>query len=256
MHRRRFLTATTALAGTSLAGCANTQWGSGDGSTPTPDDDSTLSAGDYTATLSDPRVRPSIRNGAVHLDVYDEQDAQFLVFGVSTDGAELDELPLSLRADGSTVDDAPMLVGRPENEYDVEGAFTVPHGTYGSAEVVLEADGETDSWSVTSDLVDAFGRPPDFTVESLDVPDSIPEVQAFEASFTVSNGGDREARFLAEFGHGLISDTGEAELTIPPGEQRTHTEEIDPPDGDYESIPVILDWGLVHRRVEVTVESG
>lgn len=246
----------TALAGTGIAGCVNLPSGSGDGPTSTPDDDSTLSAGEYTATLSDPRVRASIRNGGVHVDVFDEPDTQFLVFGVSTDGTHLDELPLSLRADGSTVDAAPTLVGRPETDFDVQGAFTVPHGTYESAEVVLEAAGETDSWSVPSDLLDSLGSPPDFTVDSLDAPESIPEVQSFQASFTVSNSGDRAARFLTEFGHGLISDTGEVELTIPPGEQRTHTQEIDPPDGDYESIPVILDWGLGRRQVDVAVESG
>jgi hypothetical protein len=72
----------------------------------------------------------------------------------------------------------------------------------------------------------------------------------------VANRGDREARFLAEFGHGLISDVGEVELTVPVGEQRTHTALIDPPYSDTtEHIPVVLDWGAARRQVEVPVEN-
>jgi len=256
MHRRRFLTAVTALVAPGLAGCADFRGRTGDGPTPTARDDPALSAGGYGVTLSDPRVRASITSGGTHLDVYDEPDTQFLVFGVETDDTHVDDLPLSLRADWSTVADSPLQVGRPTSEYSMEGAFAIPHGTYGSAEVVLEGDGSTDSWSVPSELVDALASAPDFAVESLEVPERIPHVRAFQASFTVSNGGDRDARFLAEFGHGLISETDEAALTVPPGQERTHTQEIDPPDGDHESIPVVLDWGLDHRRVEVTVESG
>lgn len=254
MHRRRYLTAVASLGGAGLGGCANLGSRNDDGSTSSPHDDSTLAAGRYTATLSNPRVRASIRTGGVHLDVHDEVETQFLVFGISADGTRLEELPLTLRADGSQVDATPTLVGLPGAEDEVEGAFAVPHGSYEAAEVVLEADDETDRWSVPSDLLLALGSAPDFVVESLDVPESVPDVRPFQASFTVSNGGDREARFLAEFGHGLVSDTGEVELTVPPGEQRTHTRQIEPPDGDYESIPVVLDWGHVRRGVEVTVE--
>lgn len=254
MRRRRYLTAVTSIGGVGLGGCADLRSWNDDASTPTLDDDSTLAAGEYTVTLSDPRVRPSIRTGGVHLDVHDELETQFLVFAISTDGTQLEELPLSLRTGGSAVDAPPTLVGRPETEFGAEGAFAVPHGSYEAAEVVLEADGETDNWSVPSDCLLALGSAPDFVVDSLDVPETIPDVRPFQATFTVSNGGGRGARFLTEFWHGLISDTSEVELTVPPGAQRTHTRQIEPPDGDYESIPVVLDWGLGRREVEVAVE--
>lgn len=270
MDRRRYLATVGSLAGLGLAGCTDRfpapDGDSGDDPTNTPTDDPTtptdeptpmtLQAGDYTLSLDSPRVRPSVRVAGTHVDVRVAADSQYLVLYADAERTAIDDLPLSVVADGTTVADSPVFVGRPETRRAGPVAFPVPVDTYDSAAVVLDADGESDSWDVPDDIVTTLGSAPVFEVESLDVPDSVSHGDSFEASFTVANRGDREARFLAEFGHGLISDVGEVEVTVPIDEQRTHTERIDPPYSDNtDSIPVVLDWGVARRRVDVAVDN-
>jgi hypothetical protein len=263
MRRRQYLATAGGLAAIGLAGCTDqlpgTAGDAGDGPSPTPTDDPTpmrLQAGEYTVSLSTPRVRPSVRVAGTHVDVEAAADTQYLVLRADAEGVAVDDLQLSVVADGATVADASVFVGRPESRRDAPVAFPVPVAAYDAAAVVLEAGGESDRWDAPDGIVTTLGSAPTFRVDSLDVPDSVSRGDSFEASFTVSNHGDREARFLAEFGHRLISDTDEAELTVPVGEQRTHTEQISPPYSDRtDSIPVVLNWGVARRRVEVAVEN-
>jgi hypothetical protein len=263
MDRRRYLATIGGLASLGLSGCTDqfpdTAGDTGDDPTTTPTDDSTpatLQASDFTVSLDDPRVRPLVRVARTHVDVRAAADTQYLVLDADAERTDIDDLPLSVVVDETTVADAPVFVGRPETRRSGPVALPVPVDAYDSARVVLKADGESDGWGAPDDIVATLGRAPVFEVESLDVPDRVSHGGSFEASFTVSNRGDREARFLAEFGHGLISDVDETELTVPVGEQRTHAERIDPPYGDEtDSIPVVLDWGVARRRVEVPVEN-
>lgn len=266
MERRRFLATVGGLAALGLAGCtdqlpAGTGDGGGDPTTsptddPTPGPPVTLEAGDFAVSLDVPRVRPSIRVAGTHVDVRAAADTQYLVFDADADQTAIDDLPLSVLADGATVAERPSFVGRPVTQHAGPIAFPVPVDGYSSVAVVLEADGESDSWDTPDDIVMTLGKAPAFQVESLDVPERVSHGDTFEASFTVANRGDREARFLAEFGHGLISDVGEVELTVPVDERRTHTQRIAPPYGEEtDSIPVMLDWGVARQRVEVPVEN-
>jgi hypothetical protein len=272
MDRRQYLATAGGFAALGLAGCTDQlpagTGDAGDGPTPTGDPTTTptdepasgtpamLRAGGYTVTLASPRVRPSVRVAGDHVDVMAEAATQYLVLDVKAEGTALDEVPLSAVADGTTVAERGSFVGRPRSQRDGPMAFPVPVDSYDSAAVVLDADGESDRWAAPEGIVATLGAAPTFEVESLDVPDRVSYGDSFEASFTAANRGDREARFLAEFGHGLISDVGEVELTVPLDERRTHTQRIDPPYGDRtETIPVVLDWGVARQRVEVAVEN-
>lgn len=270
MNRRQYLTSLTGIVALGLAGCTG-QPSDGsntprNGSTPSPSPpptttpksgaSDTLAAGTYTLRLSQPRVRASVRKAGVHLDVHAEPNTQFLVVSAETDDASLDDLSVSLVANGETVAHQASIVGRPDSKHTAPIAFPIPVTSYASAAVVLVADGESDRWPVPDDIVTAIGTAPDFRVESMDVPESVRHGESFQASFSVSNRGDRDARFLAEFGHALISDTGEVELTVPAGESRTHTQVIDPYyEADPDTVPVVLDWGLNRRRAKVAVEK-
>lgn len=254
MHRRGYLAAVATLAGTSIAGCPVGRREDDEGWTYR--ENSTLSTSEHTAWLSEFRVRASIPYINAERYVYDEPDTQFLVFEVSTVETQLDELPLSLHADGSTVATDLISVAAPPKNFEAVLAFPVPHDHYKSVDIVLDQDGESVRLPVESELVDALGSPPDFAVESLNVPERIPEVQPFQATFTVSNSGGREGRFLAEFGHGLVVVAPIVELQVPSNATRTYEKSIEVSTGDYESIPVVLDWSLDSREAEVVVESG
>jgi len=265
MDRRRYLATVGGLAALGLAGCTDQLSPAADDAddpTTTPTDDPTpgtpvtLGAGEETVGLAAPRVRPSIRVAGTHVDVRAEADGQYLVLRADSERTAIDDLRLSVVADGTTVAETPTFVGRPESRRNGPVAFPVPVAAYDSVAVVLESDGESDGWDAPDDVVAPLGAAPTFRVESLDVPERVSHGDSFEASFTVANRGDREARFLAEFGHGLISDVGEVELTVPVDGQRTHTQRIDPPYGDdTDSIPVVFDRGVARRRVEVPVEG-
>lgn len=248
-----------------LVGCLNQAAEDGTG----PGDDSsltdtktpasmpgTLQAGDYTVELSTPQVRASVLEIVTHVDVRAEPGVQFLVLTAASDAA-IDELPLSLVTDGTPVDQQVSSVGHPESETNVTVTVPVPVNEYDTATFVLESGGESDRLAVPDTVVTALGNAPEFTVTSFDVPDSVTHGDTFEASFTVANDGTRDARFLAEFGHGQLSDTGEVSIAVPAGEQRTHTGAIEPYyDTNLNVVPVILDWGLDRCRIDVSIENS
>jgi hypothetical protein len=140
MDRRRYLATVCGLAALGVAGCTDqlptTADGAGDDPTATPTDDSTpvtLQAGEYTVSLATPRVRPSIRVAGTHVDVRAEADTQYLVLYADAERTAIDDLPLSVVADGTTVADAPVFVGRPGTRHTGPVAFPVPVDTYDSA---------------------------------------------------------------------------------------------------------------------------
>jgi hypothetical protein len=271
MDRRQYLAMAVGLGAGSLAGCNSYSAdetdtaGADDGSpaeqstdgpagTRPPTDPNTLSAGSHTVTLADPRVRASIRDAGVHVDVRAEPGSQFLVVDAETGDTRVGEIPVRVVADGEPITDRPSLVGRPEEKTAGVLGFPVPVSDYGSVAVVLESAGETARWRVPDATVETLSRAPEFTVDGIELPDSVQSGESFDASFTVTNDGDRDARFLAEFGHTLLSDTGEVEVAVPAGDRRTHTSTIDPfyDEGPAE-IPVVLDWGLQARHATVAV---
>jgi hypothetical protein len=199
-------------------------------------------------------VCASIREAGVHVDVRAEHGSQFLVLEAETDTTRLEELPARVVADGEPITDRLSLVGRPDGKTDGVIGFPVPVSDYGTVAVVLESADETARWQVPDTTVEMLSRAPEFTVDGIEVPDSVQVGASFDASFTVANDGDRDARFPAEFGNTLLSDTGEVAVTVPVGERRTHTSTIDPFYEDSPAeIPLILDWGLQTRHATVAV---
>jgi len=272
MDRRQYLATAVGLGAGSLAGCnsyfadetdtAGTEDRSpaesltgGSSGTRSPAPPNTLSAGSYTVTLSNPRVRASIRDAGVHVDVRAEHGSQFLLLDAETGDARVEEIPARVVSDGEPITDRLSLVGRPDRKTAGVIGFPLPVSDYGTVAVVLESAEETARWRVPDATVEMLSRTPEFTVDGIEVPDSVQVGESFDASFTVANDGDRDARFLAEFGHTLLSDTGEVEVAVPVGERRTHTSTIDPfYDESPAEIPVILDWGLQARHATVAVQ--
>lgn len=268
MERRRYLASVASIASLGLAGCLDqaAEDSADTGDDPSPTDTKTpasmpgmLQAGDYTVELSNPQVRASVLEMVTHVDVRAKPDMQFLVLTASSDGPAIDELPLSVVADGVPVVQQVSSVRHPDSETNSEETVTVPVPVdeYDTVAFVLEAGGESDRFAVPDSVVTALGTAPEFTVESFDVPASVTHGDTFEASFTVANDGTRDARFLTEFGHGQASDTGEVSVAVPAGEQRTHTGTIEPHYGpESDVVPVVLDWGLDRRRIDVAIEDG
>jgi len=272
MDRRQYLATAVGLGAGSLAGCtsyfedetdtAGTENSSpvdpstgGSSGTGSPAPPNTLTAGSYTVTLAKPRVRASIRDAGVHVDVRAEHGSQFLVLDAETGASRLEEIPVRVVADGEPITNGLSLVGRPDGKTSGVIGFPVPVSDYETVAVVLESADETARWQVPGGTVEMLSRAPEFTVDGIEVPHSVGVGESFDASFTVANDGDRDARFLAEFGHTMLSDTGEVEVAVPVGERRTHTSTIDPfYDESPAEIPVILDWGLQTRRATVAVQ--
>lgn len=270
MDRRTYLATAVGFGSGSLTGCSSYFEGENEtatsdllGDTSTDDSSDTetpippnrFSAGSHTITLTNPRVRASIRDAGVHVDVFAELGSQFLVLDVETDNTRVKQLPMRVVADGESITDRLSLVGRPDTKTAGAIGFPLPVSEYESVAVVLEADDESARWRIPGAVVETLARAPEFVVGDIEAPNSVPSRETFNASFTVANDGSRDARFLAEFGHTLLSDTGEVEVTVPAGERRTHTSTIEPYyENNITEIPMILDWGIDTRRMTVAVE--
>lgn len=271
MDRRTYLAAAVGVGFSGLTGCSSyfgveseSAPGDSSGVTSTADSSDTetsippnrLSAGSLTVTVTNPRVRASIRDAGVHVDVSAERGSQFLLLDAETGSTRLKQLPARVVADGDPITDRLSLVGRPDSKTAGTIGFPLPVSEYESVAVVLEADDESTRWRVPDDVVETLARAPEFDVGNIDAPNSVPSGETFEASFTVANDGSRDARFLAEFGHTLLSDTGEVEVTVPAGDSRTYTSPINPYcENNVTEIPLILDWGIEAHHATVAVEQ-
>lgn len=263
MHRRALL----ALLASSAAGCLEASTSTTEQSpspstngtaTLTATGETTLAVDDVTVELTAPRVRPSavaVVTSSTHLGVLDAPRTQYFIVDAQSAGATMSEAGLRLDVDGTTIAETFQWVARAESESKGTVAFAVPHGQYSRATLVLDRDEGVDRWRLPTQIIRRLSTPPVFELTSFAVPDSVVVGNRFQASFTVENTGERNARFPTEFGGGQLSDTGEVSIHVAAGESTTYDGTIDPYyDNRPESIPVVLDWGIDRRVEEVPVE--
>ncbi len=221
-----------------------------------------------TVTINDVRVRKLIRSTSVgshtHIDVACLEGSQFAVTdAAAADGdgnSVLDDTRFAIEVDGTRYPrpDEHWYWAFPPGSYERPGvpAFAVPIEDASTAAVLwLTENDEPVRWIIPPETVGSLAHAPRFSVCSFEVPESVSGGDSFEASFTVTNTGDRGGEFVAEFGAGGISDHGEIHVSVPAGSERSYTETMDPnyPDGT-EEIEVTLAWGCgrLDRTVSVT----
>lgn len=283
MKRRRVLTLVSTAA-FPIAGCL----GSGESSdtptataeqsetpTPTPSSDRTLTVGEtyeasdgHTVVVHDVRVTKLIRSTSVgsstHIDVACLDDHQFAVAKAEATDADgnsiLSDIRFALEVDGVQYpqDDQHWYWAFPPGATDPPGlpAFPAPIADATDVAIVWLRDADPSvRWTLPPERFESLGQAPTFTVRSFDTPDSVRRGEVFEATFTVANSGERDGRFITEFGAGPLSDHGEVVVDVSAGAEQTHTGTMDPDySEDTDEIDVTLDWGCdrLHRTVSVT----
>lgn len=218
-------------------------------------------------TVQDVSLRKLIRSTSVgssnHIDVACLDGHQFAVVDVDaldTHGNSiLEDVRFSLEIDDERFprDDQHWYWAIPPGLHDWPGipAFPAPITDASSAFVLwLRETAPPVRWRVPTDTVDRFSWAPAFAVQSVEVPETVSRGSVFDASVTVANTGDRDGRFVTEFGAGPISDHGEITVDVPAGTEKTHTEQLNPhyPESADE-IDVTLNWGCDRTTQTVTV---
>lgn len=274
MNRRQFLGATGGLL-TALSGCSgNSAAPATSTPTRTTSTDTTLDVGETyefpdgrMVTVRAVQVERLIRSTSVgsptHIDVAWLENHQFAVVEAEPTGATGD----------SVLADVQFALEIDDVQYPREGqhwywafppgsterpgqpAFPAPISDATSGAIVWLRDADLKvRWNLPPETLDLLGRAPAFAVRSFDTPDSVSRGDAFEASFTVSNTGDRAGRFITEFGAGPISDHDEVTIVVPAGTERTHTGLLEPYySDDTAEIRVTLNWGRERLDRTVTV---
>lgn len=198
--------------------------------------------------------------------VTNARNGQYLTFQVEVDGFDLEteeselydkpiDVPMVVDIDGERYSD-PIPVGRDDYPYRDRVAIEVPVVNADEAGVVWSRkDGPAARWSLGRGTVEKLAAAPAFEVRSWSVPDRVQYGDPFETTVTVANVGDRDGRFLAEFGANQgSSDVPEVSWRVPAGAERSVTEFINPHYYEgVESIPVVLDWGTESKRRTVQV---
>lgn len=107
-------------------------------------------------------------------------------------------------------------------------------------------------YPLTDDARNRLARAPDFSLESVSVPDSVAPGEYIELSITVSNDGDAAGMYLAGFRYSGLPK--EIDLPVDPGETGTDSVAygVEPQD---ESMVFDFDYPGGSRDYEVTVES-
>lgn len=282
MNRRHFLAATTGLL-TTLPGCSDLVSSPSTPtlspvSPPTTDKQSSATVLDVgqtyeasdgrTVTVRAVRIERLVRSDSVgsptHIDVAWLDNHQFAVVDAEATAANgdpiLTDIQFVLEIDNGQYpsEDQHWYWAFPPGSDEKPGkpAAPAPITDATTGAIVWPNSGDPPvRWTLPSETVDRFGRAPSFSVSSFDIPDSVSRGATFEASFTVGNAGDRDGRFIAEFGAGGISDYGEVAIDVPAGAERTHTGLLDPHYGeDTSEIRVALNWGRERRvrRIPVT----
>lgn len=289
MHRRTLLTA-LAAGSFSLAGCLAASPG-----TTRPDDSTTTTsttAGSTTdvvterpppqslgesfethdgrsVTVHDAWVQRSVVRVGTHTDVAVIPDRQFVVADVSvvresetTDGSRSRRLDRQFQVslDGTDYPRDEHVRWVADCDRDPAGyllGFPVPVEQFQHVAVAWQ-DGDAPrlSWPLDADVRERIARAPAFEVRGFEVPDAVEREEAFEATLTVANVGDRDGDFLAELGSTDISDTPELSVEVPAGETVTHRERVDPYilEGSSE-LTLVLGWGSDRLERTVAVEN-
>lgn len=241
--------------------------------TPTPSQSNTLELGDtletthgIEITVRDVRVEKFIRSTSVgsptHIDVACLDQHQFAVVAVqATDesgASRLKDVRFALEIDGvqHPTSDQHWYWAHPPGSYERPGIPAYPAPVSDANEAWIVYLGQKDPyyrWRIPSETVDHFGTVPNFTVQSLTVPDSVGPNEAVQASIVVSNTGKRDGRFMAEFGAGGLSDHDEVTLDVPAGGERSLSEFLTHYSEAESEIDVTLDWGCESLTRAVTV---
>lgn len=284
MKRRRYL----ALATAALAGCTGsesegtppqtttTSDASGETPTKTPTGTRTpvdpekrvLDSNEPYQTVDGQTVRLSIYRarrgiveaGMVHNRPLVPEDKQFLQVGVKTDGEDgapdPEELCLAATVDGERPFEG--CTARVEAiDSDRQGtvqAVPVPLAVQGEEAAIVwqRADAGPVRWVVPDRTLASLHSPPEFVVESVSVPETVPDGEPFDIEITVSNEGGRKDWFVAELGLAAYSDGLDVEIPYDPDETRTVSRELTANFGDSDELLVRLDWdvGSVEEAVQ------
>lgn len=108
-------------------------------------------------------------------------------------------------------------------------------------------------YPLADDARDRLARAPEFSLESVSVPDSVTPNEDIELSITVSNDGDAAGRYLAGFRHSGLPKR--IDLPVEPGETGTASVAYDVYDPQSESMGFDFDYPGGSRDYEVTIES-
>jgi hypothetical protein len=235
---------------------------------PAPGEGRTVDLDDArSATVSFVGLFESVRTRAVrssvHVDVAVPPGEQFVVATVEVrdDGERTtpttgDE-PLTVSVDGErNPAGRPVLVDAYGWEPDgTTLGFPVPVASADAAALTWTGDGGPARWDLPPAIRSALGRAPAFVVERFETPASVPRGDAVPVRLAVRNEGDRDGRFLAEFGVKLVSDVGEISFSVPAGETVERCFEVTPSNryADVEELPVVLFRGDLNRRRTVAL---
>ncbi|MFB6281387.1 MAG: hypothetical protein ABEH40_05165 [Haloferacaceae archaeon] len=244
--------ATTEATADATAGSPTT----GDGPVRRAPGDRHVTEEGWSLTVAAVGVRHGVvQFGTVHPDPLWRDGAQFVVADavVAGDGApDPADLRLFVRTD--TLDRSDRYYVHAATDADDRRqrfGFPVPTDPAPARAGVVwaPAEGPTVRWALPDGLVRDLGVAPAFAVESFDVPETAAPDDEFEAAVTVRNDGDRDGRFLAEVGNGLVSDQPETTLDVPAGGTATARPTVDARFGDRDELPVVLRWeGGTERR--------
>lgn len=264
--RRRHVLVLASTATTSIAGCLESRTPTGSdghsrsmGETAEADDGTTVTVRDVTVR----RLIPSTSVGsATHVDVACLPGRQFAVVDADATGpdgsADVDDVRLALEVDGTRYprpDEHWYWANIGPDERPGVPAYPAPIAEASEAAVVWSRpDGDPARWPLADATVETLARAPSFEVTALRAPDSMRRDDSIEAEFTVANRGERDGRFVAEFGAGPLSDHPERTVAVPTEAERTVSERFSPhTTEDTDEIAVTLDWGCGRRVRRVTV---
>lgn len=139
-------------------------------------------------------------------------------------------------------------------------AFTVPSPLSADDPTIVLNDGDA-TWDLPDEAVEQLARPsPTFSLEILDVPETVAQGESLSVSLTVRNEGDVDGRFLASVKWPTaIADDDESTIvsgSIAAGETETFSLDLltnQNTDGT-EEVPLTI-WGCVEREVGVMVQA-
>ena len=225
------------------------------------------SASGETVTVTGAQVRkivytPDVGSSA-HMYPAGSVDSQFVVVSVTSSETPVPDLSLSLVVDGDATTDRPYRLGFSPGR-DGRLAFPVPVGRADAVGVRwTPASDEQYQWSLPGSVTDAVSRSPAFTVDRFDVPEQFDAGERFTADLSVSNGGDRDGRFLGVVlnqGAGSVPLVPKFAMPVPAGGSESRQVrggmELEPFSAGSESeMTARLDWGGEERRETFQVTS-
>lgn len=193
-----------------------------------------------------------------HVGIVTEPDAQFLVVAMTTQDP-VDGHTAARTATQFELDSTTYPVSEHRFHPAAGGGFTIayrlPLQLNATSGHINWTTGDTTiaTWTLPEEVIQQLNNPPEFNVQSFNVPEEAAAFEQFDVKIDVENTGRGPGTFKALLGNSNTTDSEPIRIPLSKGERKTLTVSAQLSGNPGETRTLYLDWGLSTLEHTITI---